>query len=134
MRLAYHFYTTLFLALSIAFFSACRKPAITSENGIVSYPKTTETAIPEWLQKQITAFRNAKPANPPIKISRYNYQGKTVYYITGRCCDIPSQVYSVEGQKLCEPEGGFTGRGDGKCTDFFETRTDEKLIWEDLRK
>ncbi|MFT5791167.1 MAG: hypothetical protein ACI9LI_000499, partial [Saprospiraceae bacterium] len=28
----------------------------------------------------------------------------------------------------------FTGKGDGKCADFFDARTNEKLIWEDERK
>ena len=32
-----------------------------------------------------------------------------------------------------EPDGGITGRGDGKCTDFFQTRTDERLWWADTR-
>jgi hypothetical protein len=35
---------------------------------------------------------------------------------------------------MCAPDGGFTGKGDGKCTYFFDARTNEKLIWEDERK
>ena len=31
------------------------------------------------------------------------------------------------------PDGGFTGKGDGKIKDF-ETATDEKLLWADSRK
>ena len=88
---------------------------------------------PAWLAQKIAAFQADKPANPPIKIYRYQYQNQPVYYVTSRCCDIPSQLFSVEGQQLCQPDGGYTGKGDGKCTDFFETRTNETLIWEDTR-
>ncbi len=88
---------------------------------------------PEWLQKKISEFQAENPANPPVKIYGYQYRNQDVYYISGRCCDIPSEVYDAAGKQLCQPDGGITGRGDGKCADFFQTRTNEKLIWEDLR-
>jgi hypothetical protein len=72
-------------------------------------------------------------ANPPAKIYRYRYRGQTVYYLTSRCCDQPGQLYGSRGQLLCEPDGGITGQGDGRCPDFFGNRTDETLIWEDKR-
>lgn len=86
------------------------------------------------MNEQIVEFKNEKPANPPVKIFQYLYKGRPVYYITSYCCDIPGKVLNAQGEQLCEPDGGITGRGDGKCADFFETRTAEKLIWEDLRK
>ena len=123
----------LFLLICLSFLAACQR-SVASQNGSTSEAKTTVSGqIPDWLQAQITSFQQAKPANPPVKIYRYRYNGQQVYYITGRCCDIPSSVFSVEGQQLCQPDGGITGRGDGKCAGFFETRTEEKLVWEDLR-
>lgn len=88
----------------------------------------------EWLTNLIQQLREEDAANPPAKIYRYTYNDKVVYYLSGRCCDIPSTLYDVEGNVLCEPDGGFTGKGDGHCTDFFEKRTEETLIWEDKRE
>ncbi|KAA9340332.1 hypothetical protein F0P94_06650 [Adhaeribacter soli] len=86
------------------------------------------------MNELIVEFKNEAPTNPPVKIFRYQYQDQPVYYVSGRCCDIPGKVLNAQGEQLCEPDGGITGRGDGKCPDFFETRTQEKLVWEDLRK
>ena len=134
MMQAYQKYRLLFLLFCIAFYSACQKPAATAQNGSVSEEKTQEPEIPAWLAQQIEEFKQDKPANPPVKIYRYFYRNSQVYYITSRCCDIPGALFDVEGQQLCQPDGGYTGKGDGKCPDFFANRTDEKLIWEDLRK
>ena len=117
---------------SLPFLAACQK-AVVPQIAIVSGPKTTFRQIPAWLFTQIENFEKDKPANPPVKIFSYQYKGQLVYYITGRCCDIPSAVLSVEGQQLCQPDGGITGKGDGKCADFIETRTEEQLVWEDSR-
>lgn len=88
----------------------------------------------EWLTNLIQQLRQEKPANPPAKIYRYTYNGKVVYYLSGRCCDIPSKLYDEFGNVLCEPDGGITGKGDGRCTDFFEERSEETMIWEDKRE
>ena len=122
----------LFLLFSLPFLAACQKAAV-PQNATVSEPKTTFRQIPDWVHTQIENFQQEKPANPPIKIYSYRYKGQLVYYITGRCCDIPSSLFTVEGQQLCQPDGGITGKGDGKCADFFKTRTEEQLVWEDPR-
>ncbi|MBK0403598.1 hypothetical protein I5M27_11415 [Adhaeribacter sp. BT258] len=134
MMLAYQKSRALLLLFSIAFFMGCQKPNAASQNGRVPEAKTAEPEVPAWLKEKILGFENEKPANPPVSIYSYRYQNQTVYFITGRCCDIPSEVYSVKGQQLCQPDGGFSGKGDMKCPDFFNARTNEKLIWEDLRK
>lgn len=87
-----------------------------------------------WLSDLIGELEQEPPANPPAKLYRYNYNEQEVYYLTSRCCDIPGRVYDVDGNILCEPEGGITGKGDGRCPDFLETRTNETLIWEDKRE
>ncbi|MBC8051936.1 MAG: hypothetical protein H7Y13_02625 [Sphingobacteriaceae bacterium] len=73
-------------------------------------------------------------SNPPRSVWQYTYHGKIVYYIPAICCDIPSRLLDNECKLICNPDGGFTGAGDGKCTDFLTARTDEKLIWQDKRK
>jgi hypothetical protein len=92
-----------------------------------------QAPVPAWL-KQIIANLEAEPvANPPASITRYAYKGQTVYYLPPRCCDVPSELYDSTGAVLCGPDGGITGRGDGRCADFFTERKDEQLIWQDRR-
>ncbi|WP_299818345.1 hypothetical protein [uncultured Pontibacter sp.] len=95
---------------------------------------TANAQAAPWLSQLIDEIEQAKPSNPPAKIYRYTYKEQEVYYLTGRCCDIPGKLYDMEGNILCEPDGGITGRGDGRCTDFFEKRSNETLIWEDKRE
>lgn len=87
-----------------------------------------------WLSELIRELEQEDVANPPAKVYRYTYNGQEVYYLTSRCCDIPSKVYDTDGNLLCEPEGGITGKGDGRCADFLDARTNETLIWEDKRE
>ena len=99
--------------------------------------KTTEAPegpLALWLTELIHQLEQEAPANPPAKIYRYTYNGQEVYYLTGRCCDIPSKLFDKDGNQLCEPDGGITGKGDGRCPDFFEKRTNETIIWEDKRE
>jgi hypothetical protein len=48
-----------------------------------------------------------------------------------RCCDIPSRLFDKQGEEMCRPDGGRTGRGDGRCRDFFTERQDEHVVWKD---
>lgn len=88
---------------------------------------------PECIEQKINTIANEGAWNPPAKVFSYEYRGQTVYYIPPRCCDIPSTLYDENCHIVCSPDGGLTGNGDGLCDDFITTRTDEKLIWEDVR-
>ena len=46
------------------------------------------------------------------------------------CCDFFNEVYDDKCKLLGSPDGGFTGKGDGKLPDFFKEAKNEKLIWE----
>lgn len=85
------------------------------------------------MQKLIQEYEKNPVSNPPLSISQYEYNGHTVYYVPPRCCDIPSILYSENGEVICAPDGGMTGRGDGKCPDFYEKKKNRKLIWKDER-
>ena len=71
--------------------------------------------------------------NPTTKIYSYLYKGKKVYYVTAPCCDFFSDLLDADCNLIGHPDGGITGRGDGKMPDFHKSRTDEKLVWEDPR-
>lgn len=89
---------------------------------------------PEWVTSLIKKYENESVGNPPQSIWRYNYNGGIVYYVPAQCCDQPSTLYDISGNVICAPDGGYFGRGDGRCPDFFQERENEKLIWQDPRK
>lgn len=90
--------------------------------------------IPDCIKDKIEEIKGEAVWSPPAKIYRYQYNGETVYYIPPRCCDIMSTLYDKNCRVICLPDGGISDKGDGKCPDFFTSRSDEKLIWEDERK
>ncbi|SOD81472.1 DUF6970 domain-containing protein [Spirosoma fluviale] len=96
--------------------------------------KPSRQVLPAFVQILINQTKNQPVWTPPASIYQYTYKGKTVYYLSARCCDIPSTLFAENGQVLCSPSGGFAGSGDGKCIDFFSARTDEALIWQDSRR
>jgi len=85
------------------------------------------------IEKEINNIKSQDVWNPPAEVWQYRYNGQTVYYIPPRCCDIPSRLLDENCNVICSPDGGFTGKGDGKCNDFFSKRTGKKLIWKDKR-
>ncbi|MCC2545716.1 hypothetical protein LJY25_04605 [Hymenobacter sp. BT175] len=88
---------------------------------------------PKWLDDKILAFQAEPKQNPPIQVMSYRYNGEVVYYVTAPCCDQFTTLYDQQGKVLCQPDGGITGRGDGRCADFTKNRTEEKLVWQDQR-
>ncbi len=92
------------------------------------------TEVPVCIQKLIHQFSEEEKQNPPRKIYSYLYKGAKVYYVIAPCCDNFNDLYDEYCTLLGHPDGGFTGRGDGKFPDFNETKTNEKIIWEDKRK
>lgn len=64
-----------------------------------------------------------------VSISEYIYQSDTVYFISSYCCDIMSELYSINCELICHPDGGITGKGDGKCNDFFDKGIVVRNVW-----
>ena len=88
---------------------------------------------PVCIVNEINRIKKQAKWSPSAKVFSYQYNGQTVYYIPPRCCDIASTLLDASCTVLCAPAGGISGGGDGKCTDFLTTRTEEKLIWQDPR-
>jgi hypothetical protein len=127
----------LIFILTIVAASCCStksKNSVTPEStNSTGTTQDSSTALPKCINKMITEFTKAKVENPPRKIYSYNYQGKTVYYVTPPCCDFYSELYDSNCNLIGHPDGGFTGKGDGKMPDFHSTKSGEKLVWEDKR-
>ncbi|TND10569.1 MAG: hypothetical protein FD123_211 [Bacteroidetes bacterium] len=95
--------------------------------------KDIPSGTPNCIIKKIEEIKSQPVRDPAAKVYSYKYHGETVYYITSYCCDMYSELYDSNCNLLCYPDGGITGGGDGKCTDFFSERSHEKLVWKDTR-
>ena len=82
----------------------------------------------------IEKYKAEDRQNPPRQVFSYQYKGQTVFYVTPPCCDFFSELYDSACTLIAQPDGGFTGRGDGRAPDFEAQRSNEKLIWKDERK
>lgn len=96
--------------------------------------KEEPQGVPPCIQEKINELAGKPPASPPKAVYSYRYGGRTVYYFSDECCDIPSTLYDRNCNLICMPDGGISGKGDGRCPDFFSARTEEKLIWRDERQ
>jgi hypothetical protein len=120
---------TCFLLLSSLLLSAC------GLGGPARTPTSTapQSGNPGWIDQLITKFESESVGNPPQSIWRYEFNGQVVYFVPAQCCDMYSILYDANGKVICAPNGGFTGAGDGRCTDFSSQKTGEVLIWKDPR-
>ena len=91
--------------------------------------KKPKTRLPVCILQKITAFKKQEKFAQPQSVYEYVYKGKKVYYITLPCCDNFNELYDSNCTLMGHPDGGFTGRGDGKVADFIAKRKGEKLIW-----
>ena len=65
----------------------------------------------------------------PTSVDEYLYNSQTVYHFdTWSGPDDFTYLYSEKGEVMAA-FGGFTGRGDGRCTDFYETATFVRTIY-----
>ncbi len=97
-------------------------------------PAIDSADLPGWLERKLGDLEGQPPANPPLTITRYEYRDQVVYYQTSACCDIFSNLYNEEGELIAHPDGGITGRGDGRLPDFHQEREREFLVWSDARE
>jgi hypothetical protein len=65
----------------------------------------------------------------PKEVWRYTYQAETVFLVAPHCCDQYISVYSSKCVLICSPSGGFSGKGDGKCPDFYQDAKEGLLLW-----
>ena len=96
--------------------------------------KKQADGIPQCMQQMITDYQNRPVQNPSAEFYEYDYKGQKVFYMKPPCCDQLSKLYDSNCNFICSPDGGIIGKGDGKCTDFFTERKNEKLIWKDPRQ
>lgn len=91
-----------------------------------------EFSIPVCMQKKIDSFKIAERPIP-LRVVEYVYKEEKVYYVVMPCCDNFNVVYDSYCRVIGHPDGGFTGRGDGKLPDFFRDVKNERLVWENKK-
>lgn len=97
-------------------------------------PRLSTGNIPTCITEIVKNFQAEAITNPPRKILKYQYQSKVVYYVPAICCDQFSDLYDENCKLLGHPNGGYTGSGDGKFTDFQNEAIFKETVWEDKRK
>ncbi|MFZ1451450.1 MAG: hypothetical protein WAT20_02040 [Ferruginibacter sp.] len=85
--------------------------------------------LPTCIKNKIDSFKLKEPHERPQRVLEYIYKTKKVYLVVLPCCDFFNEVYDDTCNYLGAPDGGFTGKGDGKIPDFFEEAKNEKLVW-----
>lgn len=81
---------------------------------------------PKWLDAKI---EDVKASGDPVAITRWRYKGQVVYLVPKHCCDIPTEVLSVGGQRLCELGGGFSNVTTPGCEDFEKVAKRLATVW-----
>ena len=114
--------STVFIALAIFIISlfSC------SANKKVQHIQETPACIGE----KIKAMASDSNQGYPVSVTRYIYRQRTVYYMVSPCCDKFNIVYDSVCNILGYPDGGFSGKGDGKMPDFKNETNGEKVIWQ----
>lgn len=92
-------------------------------------PEAIDAAVPTCIKSKIDSFKLKETHEKPQRVIEYVYKGKKVYYVVMPCCDFYNEVYDAKCKFLGAPDGGFTGKGDGKIPDFFQEAKSEKLVW-----
>ena len=95
--------------------------------------KDKAVRIPPCIQDKIEAIQQLPKFNPPATVYRYLYGNNYVYLFSSNCCDQYNYLYDKNCTVLCAPSGGINGKGDGRCSNFFNIATNETLVWQDTR-
>jgi hypothetical protein len=107
-------------------FFGCQRKMLTEASASVP-------GIPTCIQQKIDSIKQLPVWNPPAEIVEYEYGERKVYLISANCCDAYSVAVDSNCNYVCAPSGGFTGKGDRKCVDFFEKAKLVRLVWKDER-
>lgn len=92
-------------------------------------PVTVKQTLPAAITKRIEAYKKMDKTEQPRSVVEYEYKGQKVYYINMPCCDFFNELYDSTGKLLGHPDGGITGRGDGKLPDFAKEKAKERIVW-----
>ena len=84
---------------------------------------------PPWLQTKILGFERGPASEAPREIWKITHHGKATYYFIQPCCDFENPLYDEQGVEICNPDGGLSGKGDGKCPEPRDRGTEAEFVW-----
>lgn len=113
---------------SFIFFFTCFILSCNSPKNLVSKSANSD-GMPGCLHVIIKEMSNDLSEGMPLSVTQFSYHGQKVYYMVAPCCDKYNIVYDSACTILGYPDGGFTGRGDGKMPDFEKEAINPKVIW-----
>ncbi|MGJ8592588.1 MAG: DUF6970 domain-containing protein [Aquaticitalea sp.] len=96
-------------------------------------PTQQKSEQPSCISEKVESLKSQPVQNPPAEVWKWESEGNIFYYFNAACCDQFSKLYNEKCEIVCAPDGGMTGRGDGKCPDF-SSGISKTLIWKDERK
>ena len=105
------------------------QPEDLNQRDSVIVPGEMIALVPTCIKNKIDSFKLKEAHEKPQRVLEYVYKGNKVYLVVMPCCDFFNEVYDDKCNYLGAPDGGFTGKGDGKIPDFFEEAKSEKLVW-----
>ncbi len=124
--------TIILFSVFLGCHTSSKTPAAPVEKTDLGKKEVTDS-LPVCVKVLIEKFKSEEKTNPPRAIYSYTFREKTVYYVPPVCCDQFSDLYNDSCRLMGHPDGGFSGRGDGKFRDFRDEKTNEKLLWKDER-
>ena len=124
----------LILSLSLVAFGCNASKKSSAVDIMPDGSKVVVDSLPVCVKVLIEKMKSEVVTNPPRKIYSYIYLGKKVFYVPALCCDNFSDLYNDSCRLMGHPDGGITGKGDGKIKDFEIAKAEGKLLWEDTRK
>ena len=86
-----------------------------------------EQEAPDRLAKWVADLETGAVEFPPRPITRYEYQGETVYYVFKESCYQFSDFLDADGNLIGHPEVAITDRCDGFTVFPPENLEDEKV-------
>lgn len=82
------------------------------------------------IEDLVQQAENGKDEYDAWQIIEYEYQDDKYYLVATGCCDRFEPLLDSDCTEICNPAGGITGGGDGKCPDWVAGLTDGVIIWE----
>ena len=95
----------------------------------VSQTLTEGEAPPSWLIKRIKTFESGPANHAPYGIWQITHNGRPAYYFRSPCCDQYNPLIDDTGVVMCNPDGGKSGKGDGRCSNPADPNTKVRLVW-----
>jgi hypothetical protein len=99
----------------------------------LAFAVSATTPLPRWVRDRIARIEKENP-NEQLEVSKWLFEGKTVYVFPARCCDIAGEVLSLKGEHICQLEGGFANAPDERCRDFRDRAKMIESVWKSKPK